>query len=85
MSENTSTSLGLNSVAERLKAAGFRQTSIARAVTELVWEYLGIHANMSTGLVSALGHNKKAVDGLLWPKEASNDPKFEVLKTGTNG
>ncbi len=29
-------SLGLNSVAERLKAAGFRQTGIARAVTELV-------------------------------------------------
>ncbi len=36
MSEYDPTSLGLNSVAERLKAAGFRQTSIARAVTELV-------------------------------------------------
>lgn len=38
MSETTdSTSLqGLHSVAERLKAAGFRQTGIARAVTELV-------------------------------------------------
>jgi hypothetical protein len=38
MSEaNTQTSLPeLNSVAERLRRAGFRQTGIARAVTELV-------------------------------------------------
>lgn len=36
MSENTSTSLVLNSVAAKLKAAGFRQTGIARAVVELV-------------------------------------------------
>ena len=47
-------SLVLNSVAERLKAAGFRQTGIARAVTELVGEYLGIHANMSNKLIKAL-------------------------------
>jgi hypothetical protein len=36
MSETTPTSLVLTSVAARLKAAGFRQTGIARAVVELV-------------------------------------------------
>ncbi len=48
MSENTDQSSlqEINSVAGKLKAAGFHKTGIARAVTELVSEYLGIHTNM---------------------------------------
>ena len=86
MSEtNTQTSLPeLNSVAERLRRAGFRQTGIARAVTELVWEYLGIHANMSNNLTKALWDSNTAVGDLLGTKETANDPKFEQLNTGTN-
>ncbi|MBC7503357.1 hypothetical protein H7169_00085 [Candidatus Gracilibacteria bacterium] len=56
-------SLVLNSVAERLRAAGFRQTGIARAVTELVGAYLGVHTNMSHRLTIALGTtNSDALD-----------------------
>ena len=84
--ENTQTSLReLNSVAERLRRAGFRQTGIARAVTELVGEYLGIHANMSTNLIKALWNSNTAVGDLLGTKEVANDPQFEQLKTGTHG
>ncbi len=56
-------SLVLNSVAERLRAAWFRQTGITRAVTELVREYLGIHTNMSRDLATALWDpNSRALD-----------------------
>ncbi|NRH21028.1 hypothetical protein HOO68_03215 [Candidatus Gracilibacteria bacterium] len=73
---------GLNSVAERLKAAGFRQTGIARAVTELVGEYLGIHANIGTNLTRALGVYNAAASEVLGvqpsslPINAANDPHF---------
>jgi len=96
MSETTdSTSLqGLHSVAERLKAAGFRQTGIARAVTELVWEYLGIHANIGSNLMIALWNTKAATSWVLGVKqigwsiqqetaaiEAVNDSSFESKKS----
>jgi len=84
MSEkHDSTSLQwLNSVAERLKATGFRQTSIARAVTELVWEYLGIHANIGANLAKALGDTNAATSELLWSQESvsvpiANDSEFK--------
>lgn len=91
MSEDTSdTSLSeLNSVAEKLKAAGFHKTSIARAVTELVWEYLWIHANMGDNLVRALWKTNAGALDLLWSKQldgpinvpaAANDSTFEVKK-----
>ncbi|MBC7498293.1 hypothetical protein H7170_01485 [Candidatus Gracilibacteria bacterium] len=83
MSEYDPTSLGLNSVAERLKAAGFCQTGIARAVTELVGEYLGIHANMSHSLTTALGNTNSEALQLLGIQDSANDPKFEQPKTGT--
>ncbi len=56
MSEtNTQTSLlVINSVAERLKAAGFRQTGVAAAVAEFVQECLGFHAKLSPNLMRAL-------------------------------
>lgn len=70
MSEtHDSTSLQwVNSIAERLKVAWFRQTSIARAVTELVWEYMGIHANIGNNLMAALGNTKSATSEVLWVK-----------------
>ena len=45
--------------------SGFRQTSIARAVTELVGEYLGIHANIGDNLIRALGNTNSAASVVL--------------------
>jgi hypothetical protein len=76
MSEtHDSTSLqGLHSVAERLRMSGFRQTSIARAVTELVGEYLGIHSNIGDNLIRALGNTNNAASVVLDSNsEAAND------------
>ena len=83
MSEtHDSTSLqGLHSVAERLRMSGFRQTSIARAVTELVWEYLGIHANIGANLTRALGDTNSAASLVLGNNMAANDSSFEVAKS----
>ena len=94
MSEtNDSTSQWVNSIAERLKVAWFRQTSIARAVTELVWEYMGIHSNIGNNLMVALGNTKSATSEVLWVKNivppittvspmwpASNNSSHEELK-----
>jgi hypothetical protein len=83
MSEtHDSTSLqGLHSVAERLRMSGFRQTGIARAVTELVGEYLGIHANISPNLTSALGYTNNAASVVLDSSiNAANDPSIQEPK-----
>jgi hypothetical protein len=83
MSEtHDSTSLqGLHSVAERLRMSGFRQTSIARAVTELVGEYLGIHANIGDNLIRALGNTNNAASIVLDSSDiATNDTSTQEPK-----
>jgi hypothetical protein len=84
MSETTPTSLVLTSVAARLKAAGFRQTGIARAVVELVWEYLGIHANMSPWLVRSLSETNTGALDLLKISSADMVPPLPPSTPSVN-